>query len=187
MQIVKDVNPDFLAGINKASTIVICTSPLDESTVKESEDFPDVMELFLARDINLSTDIIRMTVDTFIAKIYPKIKICMPAGIKIQFSDIIKKHTDDVFWKIYKSYNISSVYKDGGEIFYYNLDNFEFTLYIDSARLRELQHSSIITKGSKFAEFYFTWYIQSSGNVPQIENIYLISDQQVYEDFDKIF
>lgn len=187
MKIIKVIDPDFLSTLDKSNNIIICVPPVDEEFIKESEDFPDTFELCLSRDINLSTDdVVKMGISAFATTIRPRLKISMPAGIKLQFPEISRKHNDNVFWKTYRSFELNNVYNEDNTSLRHILTNFEFVTYIDAVRLRETGHSMILNKGIKFTEFNFSWYVQTTLSVA-IENIYLIIDQHVFEEFINIF
>lgn len=188
MEIIKNIDPDFITNIDKTTNIIMCVPPIEENCIAESEHSPDTFEMRLHRIINLSTtDVTSIGVNAFTTIIQPKIKISMPAGLKIQFADFIKKHPDDIFWKSYRSFEINNVYNEEKKLSHQLLTNITMTAYIDVARMRQLNHIMLINQGTTFAEFYFTWYAQTACNMPQIEEIYLISDQYVFEDFLNVF
>jgi len=204
MIIIKDgkVDPDFLASLNRKNNIVICIPPTETNIVTESDTFSDTFGISLPRDLNLSeNDIIRISTNCLSTNIKPNIKISFPAGLKIQFSDYVEDIKQNIFLKNYKSFNINKVFTPiqdpifkqqdehikHSELSHYLLTDMMFILYMDTIRMREVGLPMIIKKETQITDFYFTWYVQTKRDMPQIEEIYLISDLHVYEDFINIF
>ena len=190
MKIIHDVDPDFLAKLDKKNNIIMSVAPTEETSLIESEYFPDTFSIALARDLNLSAnDVLKISSSTLAATIRPKIKICYPVGLKIQFSDFINDPNQDIYWKIYKSFDIHNVYNDEAstDIDHHLVSNIVMVMYLDTIRMREANVQMLVKKNTSILDFYFAWYVQTKKDMPQIEQIYLISDQHVYEDFNNIF
>ncbi len=184
----EEINPDFLNTINKQKTIIICLHPIEEHSIHELDEFPDTFKISLSQDINLSaSNVIRISPSTLSAIARPKLKMCIPSGIKIKFEDFIGNPTQDIFWKIYRSFNHYAIIDDENNISRYIVGDFMFTMYIDTIRMREAGLQMLIEKGTPISEFYFSWYLQTKSELPQIDNIYLLINKQVYDDFVNIF
>ena len=177
-------DPDFLATLDKTSNIVICVPPTEGEFIK-SVDAPDVFEMSLPRDLNLSSNVTTtLATSVFVAKFEPKIKFSFPIGIKLQIDNVI--NDNDIFLKIYKSFNIHRAYIN--DILNHHLiDDIRFILYVDMFRLRETGQQMLLKAGMPVINFNFGWYVQTAYAMPNIEEIYLISDNQIYNDFKNIF
>ena len=182
------VDPDFLSNLDKKNNIVMCVHPLEEDTIKELSEFPDTFGIFLPRDLNLSTsDIIKISSSALSTTHRLKLKISIPAGLKIQFCEYMKDRSSDIFWKNYRSFELYNVHDSDNNLSHHIISDIIFIMYMDTIRMREAGLRMLINKGTQISEFYFTWYVQTKNAMPQIEEIYLISDSHVYEDFINIF
>ena len=178
------VDPDLLSKLDRKSNIIMCIDPNDGQFLTESESFPDTFKISLPKDINLSAqDVIKVSTSALAATFKPAIKISLPAGLKIQFSEFVDSHNQDIFWKIYKSFNLMNTYTLDNIIQYHLITNMTFVMNMDTIRMREVGTHMLLKKETPIIDFYFTWYVQTKRDMPQIEEIYLISDGQVYEDF----
>lgn len=188
MKILNTVDPNFLASLDRRKNIIICT-PQNDNCLVETEYSPDTFGITLPRDLNISgPDVVRVSSNIIATTIRPEIKISFPVGLKIQFSEFIEDFKQDIFLKIYKSFDQKVVFEPETEMLSHNLiEDMIFQLYIDTNRIRENKTPMMIKKGTCVTDFYFTWYVQTKRDMPQIEEIYLISDVQVYEDFVNIF
>jgi hypothetical protein len=188
MKLIRDVDPDFLANLDRKSNIIMCVHPQEEESLVESEAFPDTFGITLARDLNLSaSNIVKISSSTLSATIRPKIKISCPVGIKLQFNEFMDNHNCDIFWKTYRSFDSHAVHNEHNQIHHNLISNIVFIMYMDTIRMREAGLQMLVKKDTQISNFYFTWYVQTISDMPQIEEIYIIADAQVYEDFDKIF
>ena len=70
---------------------------------------------------------------------------------------------------------------------HYNITDMVFVMYMDTIRMREAGVQMLVKKETHITDFYFTWYVQTKNPMPQIEEIYLIVDSHVYEEFINIF
>lgn len=181
-------SPDFLSSIKTDTNIIMCLHPSDKDVIHELKTFPDRFELTLPRDINLSiNDVISISSSILATTIRPNIKISFPVGIIPQFTDFIGDHNQDIFLKIYKSFDVYNSYKEGNILDHHILENIRFILYIDVIRMREAGLQMILKKGTPIIELFFSYYIQTKTEMNPIEEIYLIIDDQVYTDFVNIF
>lgn len=188
MKLIEQIDPDFLVNIDKKSNIVMCVHPEEKESLVETNDLSDNFGICLARDLNLSAnDIIKISSSALAATIRPQIKISMPVGIRIQFSDFVQNPNQDIFWKTYRSFNSSTMYDDKENLSHVFVSNMVFIMYMDTIRMREAGLQMVVKKGVRICDFYFTWYAQTNSDMPQIENIYLLSDAHVYENFVNIF
>jgi hypothetical protein len=192
MKIIKEgqADPDFLASLDKTKNIIMCVPPVEADSIVELESFPDTFGIILARDLNLSDpDIVRVSINALSATIRPKIKISFPVGLKIQFSDFAEDDKQNIFLNTYKSYDLKSVYEPESKkvLSHYLIQDMVFVMYLDTLRMRQVGVELFIKKGLQLADFYFTWYVQTKRDMPQIEEIYLIKDLHIYEDFVNIF
>ena len=53
--------------------------------------------------------------------------------------------------------------------------------------MREAGLQMIVKKDAVVSEFFFNWYVQTVKDMPQIEEIYLIIDEEIYKNFANIF
>ena len=190
MQIIREghATPDLLIKINCKTNIIMCVHPNERDTIQEIKNFPDRFQLKLARDINLSSnDIISISSSALAATIRPNLKISFPVGITPIFSDFMTDNCQDVFWKIYKSCNAYSSYKEEDILDHHIIDNIKFILYMDTIRMREAGLQMILRKDTPIIDFFFSYYIQTKKEMSQIEDVYLIIDEQVYSNFANIF
>lgn len=190
MKIIKEghATPDFLASLDKTSNIIICVPPYEEKCIIESEDFPDTFSISLPRNLNLSeSHVVKISSSCLSTIERPKIKISLPAGIKLQFSNFVADRNQDIFQKIYKSFDVHNVMIDEKTLSHHIISDMIFVLYLDTIRMREAGVQMLIKPGTVIAEFSFSWYIQTKVDMPQIKEIYLISDSHIYEDFINIF
>jgi len=188
MKILNIVDPNFLASLDRRKNIIMCTPPNDNCLI-EAECSPDTFGITLSRDLNISgPDVVRVSSNIIATTIRPEIKISFPIGLKIQFSEFMEDFKQDIFLRIYKAFDQKVVFEPETEVVSHNLiGDMIFRLYIDTTRMRENETPMMIKKGTRVTDFYFTWYVQTKRDMPQIEEIYLISDAQVYEDFVNIF
>jgi hypothetical protein len=189
MKFIKEnqTDPDFLASLDRKSNIIMCIRPTEEESLIELDSVPDTFRISLSRDLNLSMDNIKIALSVLATNFKPNIKICFPAGLKIQFSELVEDSKQDIFWKIYKSFILNNVYNDHNFITHHLVSDIAFVMYMDTLRMREANVQMLIKKGTPVIDFYVTWYVQTKRDMPQIEEIYLISDNHIYEDFVNIF
>ncbi len=190
MKIIREghATPDILTKIDCKSNIIMCIHPTERDTIEETKNFPDRFLLKLVRDINLSTnDIVSISSSALATTIRPKLKISFPVGIAPIFDNFTTDHCQDIFWKVYKSCESYSSYKEGDILDHHIIDNIKFILYMDTIRMREAGLQMILRKNTPILNFFFSYYIQTKNEMVQIEDIYLIIDEQVYSDFVNIF
>ncbi len=181
-------SPDLLHSIKTNANIIICLHPNDKNVIYESKTFPDRFEVALPRDINLSmNDIISISSSALATTIRPNIKISFPVGIIPQFTDFVGKHDQDIFWKIYKSFDVYNSYKEGNILDHHILENIKFILYMDIIRIREAGLQMVLKKETPIMNLFFSYYIQTKNEINPIEEIYLIIDEQIYTNFVNIF
>ena len=184
MKIIKDVDPDFLSKLDRTKNIIMCVHPHEVNNILESEGLPDSFSISLPTDLNLSaSNIITISNSALAATFRPKLKISYPTGLKILFSEFKEDPKEDIFWKIYKSYKLNNVLAEDDIADHHIVTDMVFVMYMDTIRMREAGVQMLVKKDTKVIDFYFTWYVQTKRDMPQIEGIYLISDEQVYEDF----
>jgi len=184
MKIMETIDPDVISKLDKNSNIIICIPPIEKDFITESEEFPDCFKISLAKSLNLSTeDVTKTDLNKFSANLYPKIKIMMPAGLRIQFSENYQNH---LFDNLHKSFEVNNVYDENNKLSYHIITKILITTIIDAVKMIKTNQNLIIDKGTLLTEFYFTWYTQTSSDMPQIENIYMIYDQDIFNDFANI-
>lgn len=190
MKIIKEGynDPDLLVTIDRRTNIIMSIHPNEKDIIQEVEDFPDRFQIKLSGDINLSSNnIINISTSALATTIRPNLKISFPIGVVPVFQELAVEHYQDVFWKIYKSCNFHSTYKDNNTLDHHTIDNIKFILYIDTIRMREAGLQMILRKNTPIIDFFFTYYIQTKKDMTPIENIYLFIDEQIYNDFTNIF
>lgn len=185
--------PDFLAGLDTSSNIILCTLPKERDLIKESNNFPDKFEVHLTRDINLSTpSVINISSSSLGTTFKPELKMSFPLGIVPIFTDFTSDHNQDIFWKIYRSFDLHNSYtvsknNDIEVLHHHVISNIKFIMYMDTIRMREAGLQMIVKKDAVVSEFFFNWYVQTVKDMPQIEEIYLIIDEEIYKNFANIF
>jgi hypothetical protein len=185
-----NADPDFLSKLDRTNNIIMCIPPVEGKVLEEIVDYPDTFGILLPRDLNLSSsDVVAVSTSALSTVFRPKLKISFPAGLKIHFENFLDCHTEDIFWKIYRSYDLKSMFDSETEKgpTHYLISDMQFIMYLDTIRMREAKVQMLIPKGTSVSTFYFTWYVQTKRDMPQIQEIYLIYDGQIYEDFLKIF
>lgn len=191
MKIIEEgkVDPNFLMSLDRRTNIVFCTTPYEKDTITELEYIPDTFSIHLARDINTSSeDVTRVSSNIIATTVRPTIKICFPVGLKIQFSDFMEDFKQNIFLKIYRSFNHKTVFDPETEdMSHILISDLVFDMYIDVARMREVKFPMMIRKGTRLSDFYFIWYAQTKKDMLPINEIYLISDEYIYQDFFNIF
>lgn len=182
------VDPDVFAKIDRKSNIIMCIPENEKKSLIELEDFPDTYGITLPRDLNLSADnIVRISAGTLAATHRPKIKICHPVGIKLQFNEFVDNHNLDIFQKIFRSFASNIVLDKDSNIDHHLITDITFIMYLDTIRIRESGLQMFIKKDTQISNFYFTWYVQTIKGMPAIDEIYIIQDDHVYEEFHNIF
>lgn len=184
MNIIKEIDPDMLHKIDKKNNIIICTPPVDKC-IQEFET-PDLLSITLTQDMNLSLGS-NISANVISMEYKPRIKIQMPTGLRMNIVEPENGDLVNIFDKVYCNYNTFFGYdQDNKELIYKTFENLVFTLYIDVIQMRKKMAPLILSKGSPIADIYFTWYIQTKYAVPSIENIYLIKDLYIYQEFNKV-
>lgn len=185
MKIIKEghADPDFLTSLDRTKNIIMCT-PSEGNSIIESENFPDSFSIAISRDLNLSaSNIINVSTSALATTLRPELKISYPTGIKLVFSDFKEDFKEDLCWRIYKSHStLNNIDKDNTTNFHV-ISDIKLIMYMDTIRMREAGVQMVIKKDTKLVDFYFTWYVQTKKDMPQIEEIYLISDSHIYEEF----
>jgi len=181
------VTPEILTNIDSASNIIMCLHPSERDSIREIENFPDMFQLRLSRDINLSSsNIDNISTGVLATTIRPNLKISIPVGTILIFNDFINSENQDIFWKTYKSFENYNSYKD--DILHNHIiENIKAILYIDTIRMRDTKHHMVLKKDVPVLNFYFNYYSQTQKEISLIENIYLIIDENVYTNFINIF
>ena len=182
------VDPDDFAKLDRKNNIIMCVPESEKKSLIELEDYPDTYGITLPRDLNLSSeDIVRISPGTLAATLRPKIKICHPVGIKLQFNEFMDNHHLDIFQKIFRSFTSTVVLADDNTIDHYLITDMIFIMYLDTIRIRDAGLQMFIKKDTQISNFYFTWYVQTIKDMPLIKDIYIVQDDHVYEDFINIF
>jgi hypothetical protein len=190
MKIIREghATPDLLTKIDCKSNIIMCIHPNERDSIQELKNFPDKFQIKLSRDINLSTnDIISISSSALAATVRPNLKISFPVGITPVFDNFSTDHNQDIFWKIYKSCNYYSSYKEGEVLDHHIIDSIKFILYMDTIRMREAGLQMILRKDTPIIDFFFSYYIQTKKEMVQIEDVYLFIDENIYSNFVNIF
>jgi hypothetical protein len=191
MKLIKNeqIDPEILASINdNKNNIIISVHRSEMDLITESENCPGNFNIAITRDLNLSGSNVTQISNSILSVNYlPKIKVRLPVGVKLMFSDSLIQHNTDIFQKVYKSYEIKSVLDDNDKISYLFLDDFRLILYIDTIRLRSINPQLMIKKGTNILEFYFGWILQTQKELSMIEEIYVIYNNEVYDEFVNIF
>jgi len=186
MKILKEIEPDFLSKIDKTENIIFCCPPSD-SCIIESQ-MPDVASIILTQDINLSNaSTISQNVITVDFK--PRIKVSFPAGLKLNITEPGNSElTGGIFDKIFSSYDSFYCHTNPDEKENFDhiiIENLLLTLYIDVIQMRKKNSAIYLKKNTPIAEIFFSWYIQTKNNFPQIKELYIIRDLYLYQEFTK--
>ncbi len=187
MKIIKEtIDPDQIALIDRTNSIIIST-PSTDSNIVETEE-KDIFSIILTHDVNLSMAK-NASSNILIVEYLPRIRVSVPDGILMQLTEPNKS----IFYKMYTDYDIISVYdsddddiKSEKKLKNKIYSNLKLTLYTDVIQMRNRELSlAVLNKGQTVANMYFTWYIRE-GNIPIVENIYIIKDSHIYQDFIQI-
>lgn len=187
MKILKEIEPEILNEIDKTKNIIFCTPPTD-SCIIESQ-MPDIASIILTHDMNLSNaSPISQNVITVDYK--PRIKISYPAGLKLNITEPGSKEiTGGIFDNMFTTmdtYYCQSIPNQKSEDFdHIIVENLILTLYIDVIQMRKKTNGIYLKKDVPIAEAYFSWYIQTKNDFPQIQNIYIVKDLYLYQEFMK--
>lgn len=177
-----NINPDILSSLNRRNDIILCVPKRDFKIIDEISEDSDIFSIFLAQDINLSTC---KTISPNLMEILykPQLKISIPVGIKMMLEELTSFDEYDIFQKIYKKYITYEQYNEEKEKTHILITDLELVGYIDSIRMRSTPISGILRKGLPMINVFFTWYVQTKASMSNIENIFFIEDQYVYEEF----
>jgi len=185
MKLLDRIDPEELIKIDKTKNIILCTPPSDKNIIETKT--PDIFSILLTQDINLSLGE-QITPNIIAMEYSPRLRILVPSGIKLNIIDTESNKTGSIFNKIYCNYDVYYAYESetDTELKYKVYNNIKFVLYIDVIQMRKKINSLLISKGEPIADLYFSWYIQTQKEVPMIENIYLIKDLYVFQEFAKV-
>lgn len=186
MKLLDRIDPEELIKIDKTKNIILCTPPSDKNIIETKT--PDIFSILLTQDINLSLGE-QITPNIIAMEYSPRLKILVPSGIKLNIiTDTESNKTGSIFSKIYCNYDIYHAYESeiNTELKYKIYNNISFTLYIDVIQMRKKINSLLISKGEPIIDLYFSWYIQTQREIPMIENIYLIKDLYIFQEFAKV-
>ena len=185
MIIVDKIEPNSFHEMDRSSNIIFCIPPIDKC-LEESQN-PDIMSIKLTQDMNLSLGA-NISHSIMSIEYKPRIKILLPTGLKMNIVEPSSGNLTNIFDKIYCEYDTFFGYKDreNENLIYTIYENLNFTLYIDVIQMRKKMAPLILNKGETIADIFFSWYIQTKYPTPSIENIYLIKDLYIYQEFTKI-
>ncbi|MDD4081745.1 MAG: hypothetical protein PHD05_00015 [Sphaerochaetaceae bacterium] len=187
LEIIKDINPDIIATINPEENIIFCTPNNDIETLSISDNLPYSYNIRLNKDINLSSpEIVKISESVLSFNFFPSIKISIPNGLMLDFITYNTSTKNDIFRRIYKSFDVDNVLNEQEIITHNFITNMRFKLYVDMIRLREESLPLTIKSGTIVSTICFNWYVVKLP-VKEIKNIYLIKDQQIFKDFINIF
>ncbi len=177
-----EINPDLLHSINKLNNIIICTPAIDKCIIESP--MPDILSIILTQGINLSMST-NILANIMPIEYKPRIKILMPAGLRMNIVEPSFGETTNIFNKIYCNYDTFFGYSDMEKtMFDYTIfENFEFVSYVDIIQMRKKTGALYLNKGETIADIFFTWYTQCKVQTPSIENIYLIKDTYLFQEF----
>jgi len=104
----------------------------------------------------------------------------------VNFTKFYTSSEFNIYQNIYKNITINNILNDQDIPTHNILSNIDFIIYIDMIRLKEEKLPLVIKKGTNITTMYFSWYMTKLP-IKDIKNIYLIKNQQCYEDFMNIF
>ena len=185
------LTPEYLTSLDKKKNIIIVT-PSEFDTVSEICSQTDIFKVHTDYQINLANNIEIISPNLLSTTIYPKFKISLPAGIKINFispnSYLNPMDAGNVFQNTYITFNALHNYEgDDEKITNVVFTDFKFTLYVDVIELRKHTTQLVLPKGFTISQMFFSWYIQTAVSIPMVENIILIKHSTIYETFSGIF
>jgi hypothetical protein len=184
----EQLDPDQISTIcNNRNNIIISTHSSEKDTIVEKPNCPGIYKISLPRDINLSSPNIAPISNNLLAFNYsPKIKVRLPIGVVLQFSDTYTDHKSDLFQKIYKSFEMDGVYDENEIMLYTILEDFRFLFYIDTIRMRSVTSQLMLQKFTNILEFYFAWVLQTEKELSMVEGVYIIHNDDFYTDFKNV-
>jgi hypothetical protein len=179
-----DVQPEFLQKIDRKNNIILCVPPTDHCVLESNQ--PDILSVILTQELNLSNaETISQNVVSINYK--PRLKLSVPAGIKMNMIETESGNLVGIFDKIYKSMDeYVNLLNDKITPSHTIYENLALTLYIDVIQLRKKLSSIYIKKNQSILDIYFSWYIQTNIPTPNIENVYLIKDLYIFQEFRNI-
>lgn len=181
MQLIKNIDPDFISNLNKQSSIIIGIPEDFRNNIIEIDNC-DIFGLLLSNDINLSHagSIVSSSIISVNYKV--KMKLSIPIGVRLNIEEPISGKLHNMFLKIYNTYDVVTYCYDNNIPSRFIYENIELLLYVDMVRLKN-KELSILPKNEMIATMYFNWYLQTKVNFPLIDQIYIIRDDHVYENF----
>lgn len=188
-KVVKDVDEiQLIASQAKLEkNIFICTRS-NERLIRQNID--GTLSLILNRDENLSTGKSAFSGSMSVFEYWPQIKIAIPQGLKIHIDD--PSFSFNFFDKIYpdcKMYYPENKESDSKTVSFNELPShfimtdFYITFYIDLHRLRDINKTFLLKKGQSIATIFFSELPHFRQYGAELENTYLIMDDEIFNTF----
>lgn len=183
--------PDHLENIDLSRNIILCT-PSKLGLFKYNID--GTISLNLDREENLSATKITRDGTVGIIEYFPKLKIIVPQGIKLNIDSPSFQFC--FFDKIYPSCKMfyqGAIDEDSKEKAfnelppYVAMTDFQITFHIDLLRLREKRGSFLLKKGQSVANLYFVELPHFREFGQELEKIIYLRDTEVFDTFLDVF
>lgn len=182
------IEPELLQKIDRSNNIIICVPPTDHCILESK--LPDILSIILTQDLNLSN---ATTISQNIVAIdyRPRFKMSVPSGINVTLKETNFGELTNIIDKIHKTVDLFYCRKEKSNNIttfpdYVIHENMIMTLYIDVIQMRKTINNIYLKKNQSIADIFFTWYIQTQVPLPIIENIYLIKDLYIFQEFRNI-
>lgn len=192
-KVVKDVDDiQLIASQSKLEkNIFICTRS-NERLIRQNID--GTLSLILNRDENLSTGKSAFGGSMSVFEYWPQIKMCIPQGLKIHID--YPSFSFNFFDKIYPD---CKMYYPGDKVSdskttafnelpsHFIMTDFYITFYIDLHRLKDINKTFLLKKGQSIANIFFNQLPHFIDYGAELETIYLIMNDEIFETFIDIF
>jgi len=192
-KVVKDVDEiqSIASQAKLEKNIFICTRS-NERLIRQNID--GTLSLILNRDENLSTGKSAFGGSMSVFEYWPQIKMSIPQGIKIHIDD--PSFSFNFFDKIYpdcKMFYESNKETDSKSTSFNELPphfimtDFYITFYIDLHRLKNINKTFLLKKGQSIANIFLSELPHFRDYGGELENIYLIMNDEIFKTFIDIF
>jgi len=188
-KVVKDVEDiHSIASQAKLEKNIFISTRKNERLIRQNID--GTLSLILNRDENLSTGKSAFGGSMSVFEYWPQIKMCIPQGLKIHVDH--PSFSFNFFDKIYP--DCKMYYPDNKESdskttafnelpSHFIMTDFYITFYIDLHRLKDINKTFLLKKGQSIANIFFSELPHFRDFGGELENIYLIMDDEIFKTF----
>lgn len=188
-KVLKDIDEiQSVAGQADLEKNIFISTRENERLVRQNID--GTLSLILNRDENVSAGKSAFTGNVSIIDYWPQMKFSIPQGIKIHFNDpIFSLNFIDKIYADCKIYYPDDKETDSKEVPFIDLPprilltEFRLVFHIDIHRLRQLNQTFMIKKGTGISNIVFTELPHFKDYGKELENIYLIMNDEIFKTF----